>query len=308
MRNVQYPSNLALLESGELEKRIDSSIRLLSHCTLCPWECVVDRTEGELGECQTSSTARIYSYSPHHGEERPLRGRGGSGTIFFSGCNMHCQFCQNADISQENYGTLVSAEKIAEMMLDLQARGCHNINLVSPTHVVPQIIEALSIAAQKGLCLPLVYNTGGYDSVDTLKLLDGIIDIYMPDMKYADTDNAKKYSLVVNYPHHNQEAVIEMHHQVGDLEFDQNGIAEKGLLVRHLVLPDNISNTQQVMTFLAQKISPNTYVNIMDQYRPEYNTNQFPELRRPVSADEFQSAVEIALSCGIKRIDHLMSG
>ncbi len=305
MRNVQYPSYFALLTSGELEKRIKSAHSLLSHCTLCPWECGVDRAGGELGECHTGSTARVYSYMPHHGEERPLRGRSGSGTIFFSGCNMHCQFCQNADISQENYGMLVNAEKIAAMMLDLQARGCHNINLVSPTHVISQIMDALLIAAKKGLRLPLVYNTGGYDAINTLELLDGIIDIYMPDMKYTDAEIAKKYSLIPDYPYHNQKAIKEMHRQVGDLELDNNDIAMRGLLVRHLVLPHNISGTKQVMAYLVRDISTNTYVNIMDQYYPEYHARQFAELFRRLTVDEFQAAVNMAIDCGFERVDHL---
>jgi putative pyruvate formate lyase activating enzyme len=307
MNNNQYPSYFTLLASGELEKRIKSAHSLLSDCTLCPWDCGVDRIKGEMGECQTDSTARVYSYMPHYGEELPLRGRHGSGTIFFSGCNMHCQFCQNADISQDIYGMLVNADKISAMMLDLQARGCHNINLVSPTHVIPQILDALLIAAQKGLRLPLVYNTGGYDAINTLELLDGIIDIYMPDMKYADAGIAKKYSLIPDYPYHNQKAVKEMYRQVGDLELDNNGIAARGLLVRHLVLPHNISGTKGVMANLARDISTNTYVNIMDQYRPEYHVRQFPELFRRTSVVEFQTAVDLAIDCGIEHIDHLMS-
>jgi len=301
-----YPAYVRLLETGELAQRISSVRNILKRCTLCPWECGVDRASGELGECQTGSVARVYSYMPHHGEERPLRGQHGSGTIFFSGCNMHCQFCQNADISQEIYGMLVSVDKIAAMMLDLQTRGCHNINLVSPTHVVLQILDALFIAVKKGLRLPLVYNTGGYDAINTLELLDGIVDIYMPDMKYANADIAKKYSRIPDYPHHNHQAVKEMHRQVGDLELDNNSIAVRGVLVRHLILPSNISGTKQVMAFLAQDISANTYVNIMDQYRPEYHAYQFPELFHRVSADEFQTAVDMAIDCGIKRIDHLM--
>ncbi len=301
-----HPAYVHLLETGELALRTSSAQDILKYCTLCPWECGVDRTGGKIGECQTGSTARVYSYLPHHGEEHPLRGRHGSGTIFFSGCNMHCQFCQNADISQENYGMQVSANKISAMMLDLQACGCHNINLVSPTHVIPQIMDALLIAAQKGLRLPLVYNTGGYDAINTLKLLDGIIDIYMPDMKYADAETAKKYSLIPDYPYHNQKAVKEMHRQVGDLELDNYGIAVRGLLVRHLVLPDNISGTKEVMNFLSHSISINTYVNIMDQYHPEHHARQFPELFRRTSADEFQAAIDLAIICGIKRIDHLM--
>jgi putative pyruvate formate lyase activating enzyme len=306
MAASDYPAYVRLLETGELAQRTSLARDILKHCTLCPWECGVDRTGDELGECQTGSTPRVYSYMPHHGEERPLRGRNGSGTIFFSGCNMHCQFCQNADISQENYGMLVSADKISAMMLDLQARGCHNINLVSPTHIVPQILDALLIAAQKGLRLPLVYNTGGYDAINTLELLDGIVDIYMPDMKYADAEIARKYSLIPDYPYHNQKIVKEMHRQVGSLELDNNGIAVRGLLVRHLVLPHNISGTKQVMAYLSRDISTNTYVNIMDQYHPEYHARQFPELFHRTSVDEFQAAVKMAADCGIERIDHLM--
>ncbi len=304
--NKSEPAYLALLNSGELLQRAESARAILSNCTLCPWQCRVDRTSsggGQTGQCQTGELARVYSYMAHHGEENPLRGRFGSGTIFFSGCNLHCQFCQNSDISQDNYGMRIEAEKLARMMLDLQAQGCHNINLVSPTHVVPQILAALLIAARAGLKLPLVYNTGGYDSLDTLKLLDGIVDIYMPDMKYADEFIARKYSLIHDYPTVNQAAVKEMHRQVGDLVLDEADIAQRGLLIRHLLLPDGLAGTQDILQFIAAEISPQTYLNIMDQYRPDYNAFDHPELCRRVSREEVQQARATARSLGLNRLD-----
>lgn len=297
------PGYVSLMESGELMIRTASATELLQDCTVCPWDCHVDRTQGELGQCRIGRRAKVYGFMAHHGEELPLSGTQGSGTIFFSGCNMHCQYCQNEDISQEYYGMDIEAEKLAEMMLSLQERGCHNINLVSPSHVVPQILEALAIAARKGLSLPLVYNTGGYDKVETLRLLDGIVDIYMPDMKYANEENARKYSKVRNYPSINQAAVREMHRQAGDLQLDQDGIARKGLLVRHLVLPEGIAGTGKIMRFIAEEISKDTYVNIMDQYRPEYCARKFPELSRRLNRQEYLQAVNLAVEEGLKRLD-----
>ena len=284
-------------------QRVVSAARLLQDCTVCPWDCRVDRTQGELGQCRIGRNARVYSFMAHHGEEMPLRGTRGSGTIFFSGCNMHCQYCQNADISQEYYGMDVTSVKLAEMMLSLQERGCHNINLVSPSHLVPQILEALAVAADQGLSLPLVYNTGGYDKAETLQLLEGIVDIYMPDMKYANEEYARLYSKVRNYPSINQTAVREMHRQVGDLKLDQDGIAQKGLMVRHLVLPDGIAGTGKIMRFIAEEISKDTYVNIMDQYRPEYCAKKFPELSRRLNRQEYLQAVNLAVEVGLKRLD-----
>ena len=297
------PTYIVLMESGELEKRAASALTMLKNCTICPWDCHVNRISGELGQCRTGRNARVYSFVAHHGEELPLRGTRGSGTIFFSGCNMHCQFCQNADISQECHGMDVEAEKLAEMMLSLQERGCHNINLVSPSHVVPQILEALAVAAGKGLSLPLVYNTGGYDKVETLRLLDGIVDIYMPDMKYAKEEFGRKYSKVRNYPSYNQAAVREMHIQVDDLQLDKEGIAQRGLLVRHLVLPEGIAGTGKTMRYIAEEISIDTYVNIMDQYRPEYRARKFPELSRRLTRQEYLEAVNLAVEAGLKRLD-----
>lgn len=298
-----HPAYLSLLENGELEKRAGTAVEMLSDCKICPWKCGVKRLAGELGQCHISAKARVNSFMAHHGEELPLRGTRGSGTIFFSGCNMHCQYCQNADISQEYHGMDVVAEKLAEMMLTLQERGCHNINLVSPSHVVPQILEALAAAAKKGLALPLVYNSGGYDSVETLKMLEGIVDIYMPDMKYADAKYGWKYSRVKNYPSINQAAVKEMHAQVGDLHLDAAGVAQRGLLVRHLVLPNEIAGTKQIVEFIAEEISKNTYLNIMDQYRPGYCARKFPELSRRLMHEEYLQAVSLAHKAGIKRLD-----
>jgi putative pyruvate formate lyase activating enzyme len=237
------------------------------------------------------------------GEENPLRGWRGSGTIFFSGCNLRCQFCQNFEISQAASGGEVEPQELATMMLELQALGCHNINLVSPSHVVPQILAAVCLAAQAGLRLPLVYNTGGYDSMNALKLLDGVVDIYMPDMKYASSQVARYYSKIPNYAQVNQAAVSEMHRQVGDLQIDEDGLAVRGLLVRHLVLPNNLAGTGEVVQFLAQEISPDTYLNLMDQYRPAYNAGQFPKLRRQITAQEYREAIDLAHSAGLHRLD-----
>ena len=249
--------------------------------------------------------ARVSSYFPHHGEEDPLRGTGGSGTIFFSFCNLRCQYCQNYEISQLGEGREVTADEIAAMMLALQAAGCHNINFVSPSHVVAQIIEAVAIAARKGLRLPLVYNTGGYDSLPALSLLDGIIDIYMPDLKYDDPVVAVRFSKIREYPRRNRAAVKEMHRQVGDLRLDERGIAQRGLLVRHLVLPGGLAGTAGVMRFLAEEISRETYINIMGQYRPEHLVRErnIEPLNRPVTAKEMDAAYSAAREAGLHRFD-----
>jgi len=245
----------------------------------------------------------VSSYGPHFGEESPLVGRNGSGTIFFTNCNLRCVFCQNYSISQLGEGDKVSKEELACMMLSLQDKGCHNINLVSPTHVVPQILEAFEMAVKSGLQLPLVYNSGGYDSIETLRLLEGIVDIYMPDMKYSDERNAEKLSGVENYPSINRAAVKEMHRQVGDLQINEDGIAQRGLLVRHLVLPHGLAGTKEVVNFLANEVSPDTYVNIMAQYNPCHKASQFPSLSRRISAGEFQEAVTLARQAGLCRLD-----
>jgi putative pyruvate formate lyase activating enzyme len=245
----------------------------------------------------------VSSYGPHFGEEAPLVGRHGSGTIFFTYCNLHCVFCQNYTISQLGEGGPVNRGQLAEMMLSLQARGCHNINLVSPTHVVPYILEALELAVAKGLHLPLVYNSGGYDAIETLKLLDGIVDIYMPDMKYSDAKTAEELSGIKDYPKVNKAAVKEMHRQVGDLQLDETGIAQRGLLVRHLVLPNKLAGTEEVVRFLAREVSTNTYLNIMAQYHPCHRAFDIPQLARPLLEQEFQNAINLAHRQGLNRLD-----
>lgn len=297
------PAYLATLKTAGLKSRVVEAFEHLSICDVCAWECPVDRRAGQIGVCQTGDLARVSSYGPHMGEEDPLRGWRGSGTIFFSRCNLRCQYCQNHDISQTDRGDEVGPEQIARIMLELQSIGCHNINFVSPSHVVPQILAAVMIAAQAGLNIPLVYNTGGYDSIAMLKLLDGVIDIYMPDMKYSDPATARHYSKIRNYPQVNQAAVKEMHRQVGDLVIDEKGVAQRGLLVRHLVLPDGLSGTWEVVRFLADEISSKTYLNLMDQYRPAYKSHLYPELDRRLTEREFQSAIDAAQSAGLNRLD-----
>jgi putative pyruvate formate lyase activating enzyme len=296
------PSYVALLRSGELKERVVRAYARLTSCDLCPHSCKVDRRGGQVGLCRTGELARVSSYGPHLGEEDVLRGWRGSGTIFFTRCNMRCQYCQNCDISQTDDGRLVQPEELAAIMLELQALGCHNINFVSPTHVVAQILAALLIAAEAGLRLPLVYNTGGYDAIGTLRLLEGVIDIYMPDMKYADEEVARRYSLIPNYPSINQAAVREMHRQVGDLQVDEQGLARRGLLVRHLILPNNLAGTEQIMHFLANEISRNTYLNLMDQYRPAYRAHTFPELNRRITREEWAAALRAAQRAGLQRL------
>ena len=304
MNHTTSPAYLGLLHIGELARRAHEAYMRLRDCDLCAWHCKVDRTQ-KVGFCRTGERAVVSSYFPHLGEEDPLRGYSGSGTIFFSYCNLRCQYCQNYEISQEGEGIAVEPEDLAAMMLDLQARGCHNINFVSPSHVVAQILAGVLIAAQAGLNIPLVYNTGGYDSLEALALLDGVIDIYMPDMKYADPATAQKYSKIPDYPARNFAAVKEMHRQVGDLVLDARGIAQRGLLVRHLVLPDNLAGTAAIMRFLAEEVSPNTYVNVMGQYRPAWRVAErgIAPLNRPVHSDEVAEAKRIAREAGLRRLD-----
>lgn len=297
------PNYISLSKKGILAKRAQEAWGLLALCHVCAWKCPVNRLEDEIGVCQTGEQARISSFGPHLGEENPLRGWRGSGTIFFTGCNLSCQYCQNYDISQTDHGYLVSPEELARIMLELQARGCHNLNFVSPSHVVPQILQALVIAAENGLSIPLVYNTGGYDSIEMLEILDGIIDIYMPDMKYSDSMLGKKYSRVPDYAEINRTAVKEMHRQVGDLNIDSDGIAISGLLVRHLILPNNIAGTEETLSFIANELSKGTYINIMDQYYPSYRVNRYPELNRRISREEYKDAREIAKKYRLERLD-----
>ncbi len=301
MEQIREPSYVRLARKGELAKRAAEAREASRRCVLCPRACRVDRLSGPRGECRTGERAAVCSAHPHLGEEPPLVGRHGSGTIFFTHCNLRCVYCQNYDISHLGAGYEVEATELAEMMLKLQQLGCHNINFVSPTHVVPQILEALIIAVEMGLHLPLVYNSGGYDSVATLRLLDGVFDIYMPDMKYSDPVAGERYSEVRSYPGVNRAAVKEMHRQVGDLVVDSSGVAQRGLLVRHLVLPNGLGGTEDILRFLADSISRDTYVNIMDQYRPCFKANQFPELNRRLAANEHLEALRTARALGLHR-------
>jgi len=300
---IEFTPAYLKLPHDELQRRADMAFSRMENCDLCARECHINRLKGELGTCKTGLRGKVSSYGAHLGEEDPLRGWNGSGTIFFARCNLKCQFCQNYDISQTDSGEEVDSGKLATIMMALQAGGCHNINLVSPSHVVAQILEALVLAASAGLHLQLVYNSGGYDSMASLKLLDGIIDIYMPDMKYASGSNAKKYSNAKNYPAVNQEDVREMHRQVGDLKIDERGLATRGLLVRHLILPRNLAGTKQIVRFLADEISPNTYLNLMDQYQPAYNAHRYPEINRRINSNEYRAALKMAEDAGLTRLD-----
>jgi putative pyruvate formate lyase activating enzyme len=298
------PAYLALLASGELARRAREADDRLAACDLCARYCHVDRHRSIRGAvCRTGDLAVVSSCGPHHGEERPLSGRHGSGTIFFSWCSLRCDFCQNWEISRRGLGEPVTALELAAMMLDLQERGCHNVNLVTPSHVVAQVLAAVLVAAQAGLRLPLVYNTGGYDSPEALALLDGVVDVYMPDAKYGDSSVARRLSHIPDYVEVNQAAILEMHRQVGDLEIDADGVARGGLLVRHLVLPGDLASSEAVLRFLAEDVSRDTYLNLMDQYRPCYRADELPPLDRPVTREEFARVVAVARRLGLHRLD-----
>jgi putative pyruvate formate lyase activating enzyme len=296
-----YPRYIELHNSGELDERVQKLNGVLKECTLCPRECKINRLKGKYGVCRSTSQIVVSSLSAHLGEEPPLVGWNGSGTIFFTNCNMWCLYCQNYDISHLKRGEVISVAQLAEAMISLQQLGCHNINLVTPTHFVPQIVEALSIAVEKGLSIPIVYNCGGYESIETLKLLDGLIDIYMPDIKYSENINARKYSGVGNYWDVVRKAVIEMHRQVGDLKINTFGIAEKGLLIRHLVIPNDIAGSKKVINFIKKEICIDSYVNIMDQYRPAFKAYKYPELNRKITTEEYDDVVNYAESLGLHR-------
>ena len=302
MSNI--PGYVALCTSGEIDNRIRCACEILTECTVCPRECRVNRIANELGFCKTGFRAMVSNCGPHSGEEPPLVGHHGSGTIFVTHCNLACEFCQNYEISQCGSGEEISCEALAEMMIRLQQKGCHNINIVTPTHIVPPLIKSVSIAAERGLSIPLVYNCGGYESVSTLRLLDGIVDIYMPDAKYGNDAVALALSHAPRYVETMKAALSEMHRQVGDLVID-NGIAVRGLLIRHLVLPENLAGSDVVLPWIAAEISSDSYVNIMAQYRPAWHTTcdipRFPALRRPITAQEYQAAIQIALDCGLYR-------
>jgi putative pyruvate formate lyase activating enzyme len=303
------PGYLQLHASGELSERAGRAYDLLRACTVCPRRCGVNRLEDERGFCRTGLLPVVSSYGPHFGEEPPLVGRNGSGTVFITHCNMACIFCQNYEISRCGQGTVIPPDELADIMIRLQQQGCHNINIVTPSHVVPQLIESVRIAAGRGLSVPLVYNSGGYDAVETLRLLDGIVDIYMPDMKYGSNETAGILSGAPRYADIARDAVREMHRQVGDLVIS-GGIAVRGLLVRHLVLPANLAGSDIVLPWIADEISRNTYVNIMDQYHwpasvvPPPAIRENPEYRalvRPITAREYATAIQWARQAGLRR-------
>jgi len=290
------------LKKGKLQKRVEKLFKILKNCEICPRKCHVNRLKGEKGYCQLGYLPMVSAFHPHFGEETPLVGRYGSGTIFMTSCNLSCVYCQNYEISQLRIGEEVSFERLAEMMIELQNLGCHNINFVTPTPQVPQIVKSLEIAIKMGLKIPLVYNTNAYDSVKTLKLLDGIFDIYMPDAKYSDDKIATKYSSAPNYFEIIKKTIKEMHRQVGDLVISEEGIAVRGLIVRHLVLPNNLAGSEKIFEFISKEISKNTFINIMDQYWPAYKAHQYPELSRRISEEEFQEAIKLTKKFGLKRI------
>jgi len=297
------PAYLNTYRSGTLKARIRAAYSVLRSCRICARECGVNRLKGETGFCRTGKYPVVSSYSPHFGEEDPLVGTGGSGTIFITHCNLLCVFCQNYDISHEGQGHTLAVAALSEMMIRLQDMGCHNINFVSPSHVVPQILAALPGAISRGLRVPLVYNTGGYESIETLKLLEGVFDIYMPDFKFWDPELSQRYCQAGDYPEKARKAILEMHRQVGDLELDEKGIARKGLLIRHLVMPGCAKDSAAIMKFIAEEVSRNTYVNVMAQYRPCGEARKFPELGRSLSPEDYDEALAGARKAGLTRLD-----
>ncbi len=299
------PAYLALSRSGELRRRTAEALERLRHCLVCPRDCGVDRIADKTAACHTGRYAQVSTYFPHFGEENCLRGWRGSGTIFFSMCNLRCVFCQNYDISQAQRGSETSPQRLAEIMLELQAVGCHNINFVTPEHVVPQVIESVAIAADRGLRLPLVYNTSAYDSLDSLQLLDGVVDIYMPDFKFWDSEPSLRYVKAKDYPEAARRSIREMHRQTGVLKCDELGLAKRGVLVRHLVMPGEIAGTESIMRFLASEVSRDTYINVMSQYRPagRVSEGQFAEINRRIGSKEYDRALEAARRAGLWRIE-----
>jgi len=288
---LKYPRYLNIKEE-EFDRRIEKAYKLLSPCEVCPRKCGVKRLEGEQGFCRSDKEVKVSSYNAHFGEEPPLSGNFGSGTIFFTNCNLKCVYCQNYPISQLGNGNKVNLSELAKIMLALQKKKCHNINLVTPTHFVPQILKSLKSAIKMGLHIPIVYNTSGYDSVNTLKLLDGVVDIYLPDARYADNEIARKYSSAPDYFEIMKKALKEMHRQVGDLVTDKIGVARSGLIVRHLVLPEGLSGTRKIMHFIAREISPHTYISLMAQYFPAYQAGQFPLLSGRINREEYREALQ----------------
>jgi len=295
------PGYIELCKTGDLKRRIEALNDILKECKLCPRECGVNRMEGEIGVCKSGADLMVSSVSPHFGEEPPLVGFHGSGTIFLTHCNLRCVFCQNYDISHLGRGHITTSSEMANYILRLQKMGCHNINFVTPTHYLPQIVASLPEAIDSGLKVPLVFNCGGYESLEVIRLLQGIIDIYMPDVKYADGRVAKKYSMSPDYPDVIKKVLLEMYRQVGNLKTNQDGIVERGLLIRHLIIPENLAGTEALMEFIATDISKDSYVNIMAQYRPMYRADEFPELNRKITVQEYQEAIAIAIRAGLHR-------
>ncbi|HYN16069.1 MAG TPA: radical SAM protein [Terriglobales bacterium] len=300
------PAYLELWESGELANRVVRGLSKLSDCALCPRDCHVNRLADKFAVCRSGRYVRVSSYFAHSGEEDCLRGTRGSGTIFFSGCNLRCVFCQNFEVSWQVEGEITPPRKLASMMLELQGRGCHNINLVTPEHVVPQILEALLIAVEGGLRLPLVYNTGAYDSLDSLELMDGLVDIYMPDFKFWDPEMARRYLRAPDYPETARHAIKEMHRQVGALVLDESGLALRGLILRHLVMPGGIAGTHEILRWIARELGPDTYVNVMPQYYPagKVSAKEHAEINRCITHEEFQDALEAASEAGLRHLDN----
>lgn len=304
-RMKQFIPGYLKISDSKMHKMKQELFERLKSCTICPRLCRVNRLKNELGFCKTGRFVNISSYNLHFGEEKELVGTNGSGTIFFSFCNLECIYCQNYTISHLGEGSKVGVAELSSIMLRLQRAGAHNINFVTPTHILPQIIEALIMAKDNGLTIPLVYNSGGYDSQEVLELAEGIFDIYMPDAKYSDNSTALRYSLVNDYWQVCKKALIKMHRQVGDLTVDDRGIAQRGLLIRHLVLPNNVAGSFKILDFIAESISLNTYVNIMDQYRPCCKACNFREISRPITSQEYEDVTRYAAGIGLRRGFHL---
>ena len=297
------PAYVRLEEQGAFEERIDQAVAMLEHCELCPRRCGVNRLRGEQGYCRSPTRVVVASAQPHYGEELPLVGHFGSGTIFFSNCNLRCVFCQNWPIAHEGRGQQIADERLADVMLEVQRLGCPNVNLVTPTHVMPHILRATRIAAQKGLRIPLCYNTGGYDAIEAVRLLDGVVDIYLPDLKFMDADQAERYTGAADYPETAQAAIAEMHRQVGDLVTDGFGIAVRGVMVRHLVMPNRVAGTQAFVHWIADTLSTSTYVNIMAQYRVAHEAFEHPDIARAITPREYLEALDWADEAGLTNLD-----
>ncbi len=309
-RSQFQPAYLRPHKSGELQRRVGEALAALEDCTLCPRDCHVNRLADKFAVCKTGRYAVVSSAFAHFGEENCLRGWNGSGTIFFSWCNLRCVFCQNYDISWEGGGRVTRPEELANLMLRLQAEGCHNINFVTPEHVVAQILEALPLAIEGGLRLPLVYNTSAYDSLHSIELMDGLVDIYMPDFKFWDPEMARHYSKARNYPEAARRVIKAMHRQVGDLVLDENGLAQRGLIVRHLVMPGDIAGTRDIMRWVAEELGPDTYVNVMAQYYPvgKVSKQEYVEINRHITSQEFEEALAAARAAGLRRLDARSAG